>query len=168
LYRYKRVNDIIQRDQGGIISPKSNDVNLIINKIIQQNETDYNGWWFDHAKYHFSIKCYNSKFPKCVKVSENLQGSKCKLIFNSLQVFSTECKYDRIRAIYQYLPVKKGVYLNKINMSLRASIHHLVEEVGCLQTLFTFLFIYVAKSRYRIILMGYMLFFILTITKLKL
>ncbi|XP_015795390.1 LARGE xylosyl- and glucuronyltransferase 2-A isoform X1 [Tetranychus urticae] len=97
--------------QGGITLHRRIDgVNLIVNDIIDEKNITYHGWWLDHYKFHHSIQCFESKLVKCVTV------------------FSTECKIDGVRAMYQYIPIKRGYPLTSIEISLKSFAPHLTEQ----------------------------------------
>ncbi|XP_053200951.1 uncharacterized protein LOC128386023 [Panonychus citri] len=97
--------------QGGIISNKRIDeINLIVNDVIDERNITYHGWWLDHYKYQHNIQCFESKWINCVPV------------------FTTECKADGVRGMYQFIPIRRGYPLTSIELSLKSFAPHLSEQ----------------------------------------
>lgn len=95
----------------------SDALNLIRNSLISKNEISVDGWWFDHYEYQKSVECFRTGQSPCSKV------------------FSTECKPDRIRAVYQFVPIRDDFSLHEIEVSLFAATGKLTELVSFSQFL---------------------------------
>lgn len=68
-YYSKNAPGRLVRKRGGIVSARRVDeINLIVNNLLADNDTDYNGWWFDHTKYDVTIQCFDHKWARCTKV----------------------------------------------------------------------------------------------------
>ncbi|RWS31574.1 uncharacterized protein B4U80_07653 [Leptotrombidium deliense] len=98
--------------QGGISLLRHQDLNLVSSEVIDEEEIALIGWWKDHNKYDVNIVCFQQKGIACEKV------------------FSTECKSDSIRAMYQYIPLKEHLKIREIDVALKANAQHLQEYVS--------------------------------------
>ncbi|CAG2121891.1 unnamed protein product, partial [Medioppia subpectinata] len=85
-------------------------LNLIHNDMIKSNNISDKGWFSDHSKWIVSVNCFNNQWSLCS------------------QILSTQCKADRSRAMYQFIPIRHDIDLYDINVSLRATADQLVEQ----------------------------------------
>jgi hypothetical protein len=118
-------------------------LNLIHNNIIKSNKISDKGWFSDHSKWNHFINCFNNKWSLCHKVSTNgwrtlrpitclvlnLKFSRNLVCLLLWQVFSTKCKSDGIRAMYEFIPIREDIELHNIVISLRATAQQLIEQV---------------------------------------
>lgn len=86
-------------------------LNVLSSKVISNDEISLTGWWMDHARWETDIRCFNQKWTLCSKG------------------FSTICKSDGIRAIYQYLTFSKEFNINSFELSITATADQLEPQV---------------------------------------
>ncbi|XP_054708905.1 xylosyl- and glucuronyltransferase LARGE2s-like [Uloborus diversus] len=85
-------------------------LNVLSSQIISSDEISIVGWWMDHAKWETDIKCFNQKWTLCSKG------------------FSSTCKSDGIRAIYQYVIFSKVYRVRGFELSLTATADQLESQ----------------------------------------
>ncbi|XP_035209861.1 LARGE xylosyl- and glucuronyltransferase 2-like isoform X2 [Stegodyphus dumicola] len=78
-------------------------LNVLSSKVISNNEISLLGWWMDHAKWDTDIRCSNQRWTMCSKG------------------FSSTCKVDGIRAIYQYITFAKESHVTGFDLSVTAT-----------------------------------------------
>ena len=91
--------------QGGIsFARRRQQLNLISNHLLDVNLTqEFRGWWADDTKWKQEVLCFPQKWLLCSKV------------------FTTKCRGDdSFKTIYQYIPVKKNVLVQSLEIGLRA------------------------------------------------
>ncbi|KAG8189592.1 hypothetical protein JTE90_023660 [Oedothorax gibbosus] len=78
-------------------------LNVLSSKSISNENLSLRGWWMDHAKWDTDIRCFNHRWTFCSKG------------------FSTICKADGIRAIYQYVTFVKDSHISGFELSVTAT-----------------------------------------------
>ncbi|XP_055927161.1 xylosyl- and glucuronyltransferase LARGE2s-like [Argiope bruennichi] len=86
-------------------------LNVLSSKVISNDEISLMGWWMDHARWDTDIRCFNQKWTLCSKG------------------FSTNCKSDGIRAIYQYVTFTKDPPIKRLELSVTATADQLEPQV---------------------------------------
>ncbi|XP_074597011.1 uncharacterized protein LOC141852066 isoform X2 [Brevipalpus obovatus] len=107
---WNHYSDYRERRGGIFLSTRLDQSNLIVNDIVNDSVISYRGWWFDHHKYDVDIQCFDQKWAKCVKV------------------FSVDCRPNSIRAIYQFIPIKRQKTVTSVEFSVTASSTNLVQQ----------------------------------------
>ncbi|GIX71814.1 LARGE xylosyl-and glucuronyltransferase 1 [Caerostris extrusa] len=78
-------------------------LNVLSSHVISSDEISLTGWWMDHARWDTDIRCFNQKWTLCSKG------------------FSTVCKSDGIRAVYQYVTFSQELSINGLEFSVTAT-----------------------------------------------
>ncbi|XP_015920345.1 xylosyl- and glucuronyltransferase LARGE2 [Parasteatoda tepidariorum] len=86
-------------------------LNLLSSKIISSDELSLTGWWMDHARWDTDIRCSYQRWKLCSRG------------------FSSSCKADGTRAIYQYIVFNQHIEINKLEFSITATADQLEPQV---------------------------------------
>lgn len=107
-----KTDDFMGSNRGSIVWNKQSLLNALSSKVILNSEMSVTGWWMDHARWDVDIRCFNQKWAICSKG------------------FSTSCKPDGIRAIYQYITFKREAQISGLELSLTATADQLESQVA--------------------------------------
>ncbi|XP_033126599.1 uncharacterized protein LOC117124472 isoform X2 [Anneissia japonica] len=113
LLHFEKHDDIlvnIDTDDDDDVDAPSHRVNLIVNRIINKQTFEINGWWMPSQEWTTEIDCNTGKMTICSK---------------SLIV---QCKQNSVRAIYQYLPLKQGNSVRGLYFAAKSSSVNMQED----------------------------------------
>lgn len=107
---WKRPDSDSYLKQGSIVWNIHSVLNVLASKVIPNDEISTFGWWMDHVKFETDIRCFNQRWALCSKG------------------FSTTCKPDGIRAIYQYVTFSKDSSISGFDLSVTATADQLESQ----------------------------------------
>lgn len=94
---------INENRQGGLVWNLRTTLNLLNTKITPSNNISISGWWMDHSQCTEQIECNVQKWSLCTRA------------------LSCSCSSEKIRAVFQYIPIRDSIHLKGLDLSLAAT-----------------------------------------------